>query len=165
MKKIGFCFLIYDEIVLEELWNTFLKNVDTEKYGIYIHYKINKPLKYFENYKLKECVETKYADVTLIYAHNLLFKEALNDGCYKIISLSQNCVPLKSFNYIYKYLTKDCYGHFNVMPDRQCFPRCNNLLQFYDRNHIKKSSNWFILDSHFLKKGTYSANGTKKIFS
>ena len=146
MKKIGFCFLIYDEIVLEELWNTFFKNVDTEKYGIYIHYKINKPLKYFESYKLKECVETKYADVTLIYAHNLLFKEALNDGCYKIISLSQNCVPLKSFNYIYKYLTKDCYGHFNVMPDRQCFPRCNNLLQFYDRNHIKKSSNWFILN-------------------
>ena len=146
MKKIGFCFLIYDEIVLEELWNMFFKNVNPKKYGIYIHYKINKPLKYFEKYKLNNCIETKYADVSLIYAHNLLFKKALNDNCYKIISLSQSCVPLKSFDFIYKFLTKDCYGHFNVTPDKQCFPRCNNLLKFYKIEHIKKSSNWFILN-------------------
>ena len=33
MKKIGFCFLIYDEIVLEELWNIFFKNVNPENMG------------------------------------------------------------------------------------------------------------------------------------
>ena len=146
MKKIGFCFLIYDEIVLEELWNIFFKNVNPEKYGIYIHFKINKQLKYFEKYKLLNCVKTKYADITLIYAHNLLFEAALNDNCDKIISLSQSCIPFKSFDYIYKFLTKDDFCHFNVMPDIQCFPRCVYLLNFYEKSVIKKSSNWFILN-------------------
>lgn len=152
MKKIGFCFLIYDEIILEEIWNDFFKNVDRKKYGIYIHYKINKKLKYFEDKKLKSCIETKYADVTLIHAHNILFKEAYNDNCYKIISLSQSCIPLKSFDYIYKFLTRDCLGHFNVMPDVQCFPRCEKLVKYYRVSHIKKSSNWFILNRNICNE-------------
>ena len=41
MKKIAFCFLIYDIINHEELWNIFFQNVDTNKYNIYIHYKFN----------------------------------------------------------------------------------------------------------------------------
>lgn len=146
MKKISFCFLIYDGINLEELWNIFFKNVDKNKYTIYIHYKTDKPLKYFEQYKLKDCIETKYCDVTIIHAHNLLFKKAYDDGCYKIISLSQACIPFKSFDYIYNFLCKDNKGHFNIAEHNACFPRCNKLLNYYDRNNIQKSSNWFILN-------------------
>ena len=51
IKKLGFCFLIYDKINLEELWNIFFKNIYKKKYNIYIHYKIDVPLKYFEEYK------------------------------------------------------------------------------------------------------------------
>lgn len=146
MKKIAFCFLIYDQINFEDLWNFFFKDVDKNKYNIYIHYKYYKPLQYFEEYKLNECIESKYADVSLIHAHNLLFKKAYEDGCYKIISLSQACIPFKSFDYIYDFLCKDNYGHFNVAPQEQCFPNCNTLLQYYDKNVIQKSSNWFILN-------------------
>ena len=146
MKKIAFCFLIYDIINNEELWNIFFKNIDINKYNIYIHYKNNKELKYFEKYKLTNCIETKYADISIIHAHNLLFKKALQDGCYKIISLSQACIPFKSFNFIYDFLTNDDNCHFNVAPHEQCFPRCNILLNFYDKKNIQKSSNWFILN-------------------
>ena len=145
-KKIAFCFLIYDTINQEEVWNNFFKGVDPKKYAIYIHYKSNKPLKYFENYKLAHCIETKYANVSLIHAHNLLFKKAFEEGCDKMISLSQACIPLKSFDYIYDFLTKDDYGHFNIAPHSACFPRCNRLLPFYTRDTIQKSSNWFILN-------------------
>ena len=41
-KKIALCFLIYDKINNEQLWYDWLKNVDTQKYTIYIHYKNNK---------------------------------------------------------------------------------------------------------------------------
>jgi hypothetical protein len=145
-KKIAFCFLIYDIINHEEIWNRFFKNVDTEKYSIYIHYKYDKKMKYFEKYKLDNCIETKYADVTLIHAHNLLFEKAYNDGCYKIISLSGACIPLKPFNYVYDFLTKDNYGHFNIAQQESCFPRCNGLLNYYKYDNIQKSSNWFILN-------------------
>jgi hypothetical protein len=131
---------------LEELWYNYFKDVDESKYKIYIHYKLDKPLKYFEKYKLKNCIETNYADETLIHAHNILFKEGLKDDCYKIISLSQSCVPLKPFDYVYEFLTKDKYSHFNVCPDRQCWPKCERLLGYYSKKVIKKSSNWFILN-------------------
>ncbi len=38
-KKIAFCFLIYDKINQETLWYDWFKNVDKNKYNIYIHYK------------------------------------------------------------------------------------------------------------------------------
>ena len=146
MKKIAFCFLIYDKINLEEIWNTFFKNIDKNKYNIYIHYKTNKPLQYFEQNKLQNCIETEYGRVSIVHAHNLMFKKAYDDGCYKIISLSQACIPFKSFDYIYDFLCKDNMGHFNIAEHSTCFPRCNKLLEFYDKDKIQKSSNWFILN-------------------
>ncbi len=107
---------------------------------------MNKPLKYFEKYKLKECIDTKYAHVSLIHAQNLLYKKAYEDGCYKIITVSQACIPLKSFNYVYDFLCKDNYGYFNISPREQRFPRANELLKYYDTNIIQKSSQWFILN-------------------
>jgi hypothetical protein len=148
MKKLAFCFLIYDEIYHEELWNLFFKGVDPAKYKIYIHYKANKPLKYFEQSKLDTCIPTKYADVSLIHAHNLMLKKALDDGCDKMINLSQACIPLKSFNYVYDFLCKDDYGHFNVVPHTACSPRCIELLKYYDSSTVQKSSEWFILNRH-----------------
>jgi hypothetical protein len=152
MKKIAFCFLIYDTINHEELWNLFFQHVDKNKYAIYIHYKYNNPLTYFESYKLSNCIETKYADVSLTHAHNLLFKQAYDDGCDKMINVSQSCIPFKNFDYIYDFLTKDDFSHFNIMPQSQCFPRCNSLLKYYDISTIQKSSEWFILNRNICKK-------------
>jgi hypothetical protein len=36
IMKIAFCFLIYDIINHEDLWNIFFANVDNNKYNIYI---------------------------------------------------------------------------------------------------------------------------------
>ena len=32
-----------------------VENIDNNKYNIYIHYKTDKPLKYFDKYKLNNC--------------------------------------------------------------------------------------------------------------
>jgi hypothetical protein len=146
MKKIAFCFLIYDIINHEELWNKFFNNVDTNLYNIYIHYKFNKPLKYFEKYKLDDCIETKYGDITLVYAQNLLLQKALDDYDNKhFIFISNSCIPLKSFRYVYNNLNKR-YSYFNITPQKQCFPRCNNTMKFIDTKYIQKASQWCILN-------------------
>lgn len=146
MKKIAFCFLIYDCINCEELWNIFFKNVDANKYSIYIHYKTNKPLKYFESYKLNNCIETKYADISLVHAQNILLKEALNDiNNNHFIFLSNSCVPFKNFDYIYNKLDKN-FSYFNIVSQSQCFPRCDSLLNYIQKQYIQKSSQWCILN-------------------
>lgn len=48
--KIVFLFLIYDTIHFEKVWYEFFKNIDPEKYVIYIHYKTQRTLQYFEPY-------------------------------------------------------------------------------------------------------------------
>jgi len=152
IKKLAFLFLIYDEILQEELWYEFFKNINPNKYSIYIHYKNNKKLKFFDDFKLKQCVQTNYADISLIYAHNALISEALKDqNNYKFINLSQSCIPLKNFNYIYDSLTYNDYSIFNEAPKQQCFPRCNNVLNFLKQDQIHKSSNWFILNRKYAE--------------
>ena len=51
---------------------SFFLNIDKNKYTIYIHFKNNVSLKYFEQYKLKNCIETQYADISLVCAQNIL---------------------------------------------------------------------------------------------
>jgi len=146
-KCLGLCFLIYDRINHEELWNNWLKNVDEDKYKIFIHYKNNKELKYFEKYKLNNCIKTNYTDYTIPLAYNLLFREAYkNNNIYKFIILSGACIPLKSFDYIYDKLIADTYGYFNICRPEQCFPWCNSLKPHIDNSLISKSHNWFILN-------------------
>ena len=146
MKKIAFCFLIYDKINHEELWNIFFENVDKNKYNIYIHYKTDTQLKYFENYKLNNCIETKYANITLVKAQNLLLQKAISDNDNKhFIFISNSCIPLKPFEYVYDNLNEG-YSYFNISPQSQCFPRCKTTLNFIDRKYIQKSGQWCILN-------------------
>jgi hypothetical protein len=150
MKKIAFCFLIYDIINHEELWNIFFKNIDINKYNIYIHYKYNKPLKYFEKYKLDNCIETKYADISLVKAQNLLIEASINDNCTHQIFISNSCIPLKPFNYVYSFLDLN-FSYFNITPDEQCFPRCNKTTRYIDKSLIKKAAQWCILNYKHAK--------------
>jgi hypothetical protein len=150
MKRIAFCFLIYDIINHEELWHLFFKTIDVKKYTIYIHYKINVPLKYFEKYKLKNCIQTRYAHISLVEAQNLLLETAVNDGNDQFIFISNSCIPLKSFKYIYDYLNEN-YSYFNIAEHSSCFPRCNSVLQYIKKEHIQKASQWCILNKKHAK--------------
>jgi hypothetical protein len=146
MKKIAFLFLIYDILNLEELWRYFFLNVDKNKYTIYIHFKNNVPLKYFEQYKLKNCIETIYADISLVCAQNRLLKKSLKDkNNQHFIFLSNSCVPFKNFEIIYNKLSID-KSYFNIAPHEDCFPNCDCLLNNIERKNIQKSSQWCILN-------------------
>lgn len=146
MKKIAFCFLIYDVINCEELWNAFFTNVDENKYTIYIHFKYNVPLKYFEKYKINNCIPTDYATTSLVKAQNIVIGNALQDKSNEhFIFLSNSCIPFKNFEYMYTCLdvTK---SYFNLMPEESRFPRCNFLLHFVNKQFIQKASQWCILN-------------------
>jgi hypothetical protein len=149
MKKIAFLFLIYDQIQHEEMWHLFFKDADPEKYTIRVHYKTRASLKYFESYKLKNCIATNYViDTTIAKAHNLLIEEALNDqDVYKTVNLSQSCIPLKSFDHVYDFLTRDESSHFNLMPMSDwSLAVTGPALAYLRRDEIHKAANWFILN-------------------
>jgi hypothetical protein len=137
-KKIALCFLIYDKINHEDIWFKWLNNIDKNKYNIYIHYKENKKLKYFEEYKLKDTIETCWGCLSIVNAQLLILKEALKDkNNTHFIWLSQSCIPLKTFDYVYNYLNID-KSYYNKSPDEQVLPRANKVLQYIKKENIKK---------------------------
>ena len=166
MNKIAFLFLIYDVINHENIWFQFFNGISKNKYNIYIHYKTDDTLEFFNDYKLNinKTINTKYADISIVKAQNILIKEALKDKNNKhFIFLSGSCIPLKSFNYIYNYLDVK-YSYFHIADPDDCFPNCKVALKYIPKIHINKSSQWCILNrlhSELLIKGgesTDSAN-------
>ena len=150
MNKLAFLFLIYDVINHENIWFNFFKGISKTKYNIYIHYKPDalETLDFFNEYKIKKSktIDTKYADISIVKAQNILIREALKDKDNKhFIFLSGACIPLKSFNYIYNYLDTR-YSYFHIAGAEDCFPDCEVALKYIPRHHIKKASQWCILN-------------------
>jgi hypothetical protein len=140
VKKIAFCFLIYDKINNEKIWYEYLKGIDKTKYNIYIHFKKDDKLKYFEKYKLNETIDTCWGCVSIVLAQLLLLKEALKDPYNKhFIWLSQACIPIKSFNYIYYNLDID-KSYYNISPDNQIENKVDSLQKYIKKKNIKKAA-------------------------
>ena len=161
MAKLAFLFLIYDEINQEELWHDFFKNIDESKYNVYIHYKHNKPLKYFDAYKIKETVPTNYADLSLVKAQNKLLREALKDsGNERFIFLSNSCVPLKDFAYIFNTLFAQDLCFFNMARNEHIFERGRGqkLAKQFGKENVKKASQWCILTKEIAQDLANSDN-------
>ncbi len=157
MKKIAFLFLVYDDIVFDDLWAAFFESTDHTKYSIYIHDKNDKPGR-FDKYKLPTTVDTEWAKISLVKAQNLLLEEALKDPHNeRFIFLSQSCVPVKTFEYIYEYLFYNECSIFNRRPIE--FPprykglqyilenfHFATLYKFNEINQVYKASQWCILN-------------------
>lgn len=152
--KVCFLFLIYEDLNYEDLWYDFFKNADKNKYNIFIHYKKDKKLKYFENYKLPKdkLVETKWGTFSLVQAQNILLKEGLKDKMNKkFIFISGSTIPIKDFNYVFKINMEDNFSHFSLYKNQLKIKRCNYLINKLGRKNIVKVFQWCILNRKHCK--------------
>ena len=143
--RIAFCFLIYDTINHEDLWDVFFTGVDPSLYSIHVHYKTDVPLgSRFESQKLPHCIPTNWGDISLVKAQNLLLEAALRDAdTTHFVFISNSCIPLKSFAHVYGALTEKSV--FNIWPHAHCFPRCDRALRFIARGNLQKAHQWCML--------------------
>ena len=117
--KIAFCFLTYDEIIRYDIWNYFFRNCDSEKYTVFIHPK--NMITYNDNYTfkyniVKNIVNTTGKDnISIVHATIRLLKETydcdknsgdVSQNITHYIFLTQSCIPLYSFNYMYNIITQ-----------------------------------------------------------
>lgn len=164
MIKLAFIFLIYDIINHEELWHMFFKNVDNSKYSIYIHYKTNVKLKYFNQYKVDKPLDTKYADISIVKAQNHMLEIALEDvNNTNFIFVSGACIPLKSFNYIYENIDPK-YSYFHIADPEDSLEDCEDTLNYINKKYINKASQWCILNRKHSLLLVYGAKFNKYLF-
>jgi len=104
--KIAFCFLTYDNLVRTDIWNQYFKDVDPNKYIVYIHPKKTVENQYTFPYNIiKNIIQTRSKDhISVVQATLQLFREAYSEEVSHFIFLSQSCIPLYSFDIIYYFL-------------------------------------------------------------
>ena len=164
MIKLAFIFLIYDIINHEELWHMFFKNVDNGKYSIYIHYKTDVKLKYFNEYKVDKPLDTKYADISIVKAQNHMLEIALEDvNNTNFIFVSGACIPLKSFQYIYESIDFK-YSYFHIADPEDSLEDCKDTLNYINKKYINKASQWCILNRKHSLLLVYGAKFNKYLF-
>ena len=114
MLQIYFLFLIKDNFSNLKIWKNYFKNA--YNYQIIIH-----PKKYKNNYlDLNEIVlypiETKWGDISLVDAEIYLLKKALaisKSSKSYLILLSDDSIPIHSYNKFYKFLNSKTLSFFN----------------------------------------------------
>jgi len=149
MTKIAFCFLTYENLSQPTLWNNFFKN-NQDKYNMYIHNKcpfIDNTY-HFENNCINNCVETKYAHISVVKATLELFKKALLDNENQFfVLLSETCIPLFNFDHIYNRIQLINTNIFQVA-NNNSIERFNDIIDpnFFDKNIFLKQNPCIILN-------------------
>ncbi|XP_021719735.1 uncharacterized protein LOC110687397 [Chenopodium quinoa] len=112
--KFAFLFLTRRHLPLDFLWGSFFEEADATSYSIYIHSEpgfvfdestTRSPM--FYGRQLSNSIQVAWGESSMIEAERLLLNAALEDPAnQRFVLLSDSCVPLYNFSYIYHYVMK-----------------------------------------------------------
>ncbi|KAK6123914.1 hypothetical protein DH2020_042333 [Rehmannia glutinosa] len=128
-------------------------NVDKAKFSIYIH---SEPgfvfdesttrSAFFFNRQLNNSIKVAWGEASMIEAERLLFEEALQDPAnQRFVLLSDSCVPLYNFSYIYKYLTDSPRSFVDSFLDKKDVRYNPRMSPVIPKKKWRKGSQWVTL--------------------
>ena len=147
--SIAFCFLLTNKVVHIDVWEEFFSGVPTDLYDIYSHIKTvdtKKIPKWIIDKKIPT-IKTAWCGESLISATADMFREALRNKNNKhFILLSGECIPLYSFNHIYKELMKDGRTRIDYKYDENYDSYCQSQWMSLNRDSAKVFIN---IEAHY----------------
>ena len=149
-----FCFLTYYDIIPIKYWNNLFKDIDNNKYQVWIHSKfnVNQKIYNFPINIIKNKIKTNNkSDISIVKATIQLFKESIenNDKARIFIFCSQNCIPLYDFNFYYNLmlnLKKSIISCINFNSKNRYYdlhPYIRNLILYDD--FVKQQPNMLLI--------------------
>ncbi|KAG7020925.1 hypothetical protein SDJN02_17613, partial [Cucurbita argyrosperma subsp. argyrosperma] len=146
--KIAFLFLTPGSLPFEKLWDNFFKGHE-EKFSIYIHASKEKPVhvsRYFAG-RETHSDEVIWGKISMVDAERRLLANALHDPDNQhFVLLSDSCVPLHNFDYIYQYLINTNLSYVDCFKDPG--PHGNgryskHMLPEIEMKDFRKGAQWF----------------------
>jgi len=99
-KKIAFLFLTLDNPNFPKIWDSYFRG-HKDQYTLYIHPKYPEQLTWKRKNMITNLKETAWGFIVEAYIE--LLKEAYKDPCnYKFVTISESCIPIKTFDIFYK---------------------------------------------------------------
>jgi hypothetical protein len=151
--KIALCFLTYDNLSQPQLWENFIHS----KYNLYIHNK-DKLSGIFEQFSIKNKVETNWGNISLVKATLNLFKEAFQteENTFFVL-LSDKCIPLYNPDVLHQKITEindNVFNSFKTTPGTDWHKMRYGTIakkEFFDEHNFYGQSQWMILKRDTLK--------------
>ncbi|PPD96414.1 hypothetical protein GOBAR_DD06577 [Gossypium barbadense] len=151
--KIAFLFLARLNLPLDFLWGSFFENADAANFSIYIHSapgfvfdETTSRSHFFYNRQLTDSIQVAWGESSMIEAERLLLATALQDPVnQRFVLLSDSCVPLYNFSYIYRYLmasSRSFVDSFLDLKDGRYHPK---MAPVVPRDKWRKGSQWISL--------------------
>lgn len=148
--KIAFMFLTPGSLPFEKLWEKFFQGHE-DRFSVYVHASRDKPLhvsRYFTGRDIRSDQVT-WGKINMVDAERRLLANALMDPDNQhFVLLSDSCVPLHNFDYVYNYLM------FTNVSFIDCFvdpgPHGNgrysdHMLPEVEESQFRKGSQWFTM--------------------
>lgn len=110
--KIAFLFIARNRIPLDMVWDAFFRGDEENRFSIYVHsrpgFLLNKATTrspYFLNRQINDTVQVDWGEASMIQAERILLQNALMHPLNeRFIFLSDSCIPLYNFSYVYDYI-------------------------------------------------------------
>ncbi|XP_074582533.1 glycosyltransferase BC10-like [Curcuma longa] len=151
--KIAFLFLARSNLPLDFVWHTFFQNAEEEKYSIYVHSepgfvfdRTTTRSPFFFGRQIPDSIKVIWGESTMIEAERLLLTAALKDPSNQRFALiSDSCVPLYNFSYIYNYVMSSPKSFVDSFLDKKEGRYSPKMFPTIPRDRWRKGSQWVTL--------------------
>ncbi|XP_052201783.1 glycosyltransferase BC10-like isoform X2 [Diospyros lotus] len=151
--KVAFLFLARRNLPLDFLWRSFFENADVANFSIYVH---SEPgflfdesttrSAFFYDRQLTNSIKVAWGEASMIQAERLLLGVALEDPAnQRFVLLSDSCVPLYNFSYIYSYLMASPKSFVDSFLDKNESRYNPEMSPIIPKNKWRKGSQWISL--------------------
>ncbi|XP_030552983.1 glycosyltransferase BC10-like [Rhodamnia argentea] len=151
--KLAFLYLARRNLPLDFLWGSFFENADVANFSIYIH---SEPgfvfdesttrSHFFYGRQLGDSIQVAWGESSMIEAERLLFAAALEDPAnQRFVLLSDSCVPLYNFSYIYNYLMASSRSFVDSFLDAKEGRYNPEMFPVIPKERWRKGSQWIAL--------------------
>ncbi|KAK1297802.1 hypothetical protein QJS10_CPB14g00080 [Acorus calamus] len=152
-SKIAFLFIARNRIPLEVVWDKFFRGEKEHRFSIYVHsrpgFLLNKATTrspFFYGRQVNDSVQVDWGESSMIQAEQILLRNALADpNNERFLFLSDSCIPLYNFSYIYDYIMSTSTSFVDSFADTKegrYNPKMSHVVPVYN---WRKGSQWAVL--------------------
>ncbi|KAL8096760.1 glycosyltransferase BC10-like [Apium graveolens] len=148
--KIAFMFLVPGSLPFEKLWDKFFQGHE-DRFSVYVHASKEKPVHISRFFVDREIRSEKvvWGGISMIDAERRLLANALIDPDNQhFILLSDSCVPLHDFDYIYNYLMYTNVSYIDKFRDpgpHGSGRYSDRMLPEVEKKDFHKGAQWFTM--------------------
>ncbi|KAM7477777.1 hypothetical protein LguiA_025990 [Lonicera macranthoides] len=148
--KIAFMFLSPGTLPFEKLWDKFFEGQDG-RFSVYVHASKEKPVhtsRHFINSDIRSD-KVVWGKISMVDAERRLLANALKDpNNQHFVLLSDSCVPLRDFDYVYNYLMFTNVSFVDKFKDpgpHGSGRYSEHMLPEVDKKDFRKGAQWFTM--------------------